>query len=805
MTFLSDLRFAVRVLRKSPGFTLAVVAVLALGIGANSAIFTALDRTVIRPLPYAQPDRLAILWEDFSAFGTPKTRVSPATFLDWQKRSVLFESLAAYAGPRNMDLADAGRPEQVLGESVTANLFPLLGVRPLLGRTFEAAEERPDATVVVLSYRLWQRRFGGDRNLIGNSVRMNGQMYTVAGIMPSGFHYPDRNIELWLPMGLSPQLKARRNSHFLYVLGRLRPGAGMRAAQMEMSSIAAQLAVEFPGANRQVGITLVPLKDEVLGESRRAFTILLLAAVCVLLIACANVSNLLLARASGRVREFAVRRALGAGPARLARQIVTENLILAAAGGAAGLWLAGLGMPVLERMVPAGLAASVDLRVDAGVVLTATVISTLAGLAFALAPLFQLTKSGLFDALRGGVWSTASRGGRKLQSVLVSVEVAVALVLLVGATLLIESLAHMRAVDPGFRADGILTADITVNLNKYRDADRRQRFFSSVIERVAAIPGVESVGLTSDLPYTSRGNTMGVAIEGKPAAPGAAQDALFRLVSTGYLQTMRARLVAGRFFDQRDDANSPPVVIVSQSLARLHWPGESPLGRRIDTGTGDGQPRWMTVVGVVTDLRERGLDLDPKPAVYVPFTQTAISFFQPSEIAVWTSRAPQSIVKEVEQAVWSVDAEQPVSNVRDMEAIVDEELGGRTQVLQLLGAFATLALLLGGVGIYSVLAYLVSQRRREIGLRMALGADRRTVAREVARQAGQFTLIGVAAGAVIAMASTRLLSGLLYGVSPLDVRAFGGVAILLLVVAMAAAIVPARRAANVPPAVALRE
>jgi predicted permease len=805
MRFAADVRYAARLLRRAPGFTLAVVAVLALGIGANSAIFTALDRTVIRPLPYADPDRLTALWEDFSSFGAPKSRVSPATFYDWQKRTTTFESLAAYAGPRNLDLAEGGRPEEVLGESVTANLFPLLGVRPMLGRTFDADEERPDANAIMLSYRLWQRRFGGDRHLVGRAVRMNGLPYTVIGIMPPGFQYPDRRIEAWLRLGLAPALRGRRNSHFLYVVGRLRESRGVRAAQDEMNEIARQLGREFPATNRGIGIRVVPLKEEVLGQSRTAFIVLLLSAVCVLLIACANVSNLMLARAAGRAREFAVRRALGAGSAHLARQLITENLMLAAAGGAAGLLLADWGMPVLQRLVPPGLAGSVELRVDGGMTLAATVISAAAGLLFGLAPLVQFTRSGLCDALRGGAWSTASRGGRRLQGALVSLEMAVALVLLVGAGLLIESLAHLRAVDPGFRADGILTADITVNLTKYGDAARRQRFFQDVLDRVSAIPGVRSVGLTSDLPYTSRGNTMSLAIEGRPSATGLGRDALFRLVSHQYLQTMRARLIEGRLFDARDSRDSAAAVVISESLARLYWPGESPLGRRIDTGTGDGQPLWMTIVGVVDDLRERGLDLDAKPAVYVPFDQTKISFFQPSEIAVWSARAPASMVKELEQAVWSVDPEQPVSSIREMNDIVDEELGGRTQVLQLLGGFAALALVLAAVGIYGVLAYLVSQRRREIGLRMALGAGRWTVAAAVARQAAGFTVIGVIAGAAGASAATRLIATLLYGVSPLDLRTFAAVALLLVIVALAAAFVPARRAAAVSPAVALRE
>ncbi len=794
-----DLRYAIRLLSRAPGFTLAVVLVLALGIGSNSAIFTVLDKTVIRPLPYADPNRLAMLWEDFSAFGSPKNRVSPGTFFDWRKRTQVFEEIAAYAGGRNMDLVGGGTPEEVFGLSVTANLIPLLGVRPLLGRTFAADEEGPDTKAVVLSYRLWRRRFGGDPNLVGNSILMNGEKYSVIGVMPQGFQYPDCETELWLPLGLQPDILARRNSHFLKVVGRLKPGRDLRQAQSDMSAVARQLATEFPGTNARVGITVVPLKDEILGDSRTAFIILLSAAACVLLIACANVGNLLLARASSRQREIAVRTALGASSMRVLRQLLIENLLLALGGGALGLVFASWSMMGLERMIPSGLAGAVELRVDLRVMAFAATVSILTGLLFGLALAWQLSQMRLSG--RGAV----GRGRGQLRDALVVAEIAIALILVVGATLLIETLARLRAVNPGFRSEQVLTADIAVPYPKYSDSGRRQRFYSEVLDRVRAIPGVKSAGLTSDLPYTSRGNTMGLTIEGKPAQRDLGQDALFRLVSAGYLQTIGAQLKRGRLLDATDRDAANPVVVINETFVRQYWPNESPLGRRIDAGTGDGHPRWMTIVGVVGDIRERGLDLAMKPAVYVPFTQTAIGFFQPSEIAILTSREPLSLSKELRQAVWSIDSEQPVSNIRTMDAIVDDELANRTQVLQLLGAFAALALILAAVGIYGVLSYVVSQRTREIGLRMAIGASQWDIVRTILGYSARLTAIGLMIGVVAAMAATRLLSTLLFGISPLDPPTFVAVSALLAVVALFASYMPMRRASAVDPLVALRE
>jgi len=791
----SDLRYALRLLWRSPGFTFAVIFVLALGIGANSAIFSAVDQLVIRPLPYPGSARLTMLWEDFSAFGVPRNRVSPATFLDWRRRSQVFSDMAAWAGPATRDLAGSGPPEEVLGQSVTANLLSLLGTPPLLGRTFRPEEEHEDSDLVVLSYTLWQRRYSGDPHLVGRTILMDGSNHTVIGIMPPGFQFPDRQTEFWAPIGMSPQLLARRNSHFLKVVGRIRPGRSVAAAQSEMNAVAHSLAAEFPASNRNIGITVVPLKDEFLGESRTAFLILLAAAACVLLIACANVGTLLLVRAASRRAELAMRAALGAHPLRLLRQILTENLLLATAGGTLGLGLAAWGMAALERMIPTGLAG--HLRLDWRMAAFSAALSLSSGLLFGLAPALQLSRARLASR------TVVSRGGR-LRDSLVAAELALALVLVTGAGLLIQTLLHLRAVDPGFRSAGILTAEINVPYAKFHG--QNQRFYQDVLDRVRAIPGVQSAGLTSDLPYTSRGNTMGIRVEGRLINDALGQDVLFRLVSAGYLETTGARLLAGRFLGARDGPDAPPAVVINETLARQYWPNENPLGRRIDTGTGNGGPRWMTIVGVVRDLRERGLDLALKGAVYVPFAQTTITFFQPSEIAVRTAATdPLRFAKDLQQAVWSIDPAQPVANLRTMDDIVAGEMANRSSVLTLLGAFAALALALAALGIYAVLSYVVSQRTREIGLRMAIGARRLDIVRHVLGHAARVTAAGLATGLAIAAAVTRLLSALLYGVSPLDPAIFCSVPLLLALVALAAAFLPTRRAAAVDPAIALRQ
>ena len=796
---LADLRLALRLLARAPAFSLASVLVMALGIGANSAIFTALDQTVIRPLPYDDPSRLAMLWEDFSAFGVAKQRVSPGTFVDWRRLNHTFEALAAYGGAAET-LTGGGAPQEALGVRVTANLIPLLGVRPLVGRTFAEDEEGlRSGAPVILGYRLWQGRYGGAPGVVGRVIQMNGESHQVIGVMPARFAFPDRDTDFWLPLGLSPEMLAHRNSHFLKVVGRLARGRDPAEAQADMTAVASQLARAFPATNARIGITVVPLKDEMVGDTRTAFTILIAAAACVLLIACANVAHLALARSATRQADFAVRLAVGASPLRILSAMLTESLLLSGGGAAVGLVAAHWTLAALQRMVPSAMAGFVALHLDGRTLAFTAAITIASATLFGLIPGFQASRAVWHDPR-----TTIGRVRRRSQQALIVGEVAIAFVLVVGAGLLIQTLWRLRAVNPGFRSDGILTAHVSVPLPKYENSDRRSRFYVDALHRIAAIPGVTLAGATSDLPYTSRGNTMSIVIDGQPAASGVGQDVLFRLVSAEYLQTIGARLVEGRFLDAGDRADSTPVVVINQAMARQYWSGEPALGHRIDTGTGDGAPRWMTVVGVVADLRERGLDLRSKAAVYVPFAQTAISFFQPSELAVRTAVEPLSIAREVQEAVWSVDPEQPVSNLRTMDAIVDGELANRTQVLELLGTFAGLALVLAAFGVYAVLSFLVSQRTREIGLRLALGARRQDIMRGMLGDVGLLTGVGLLAGTAAGIAATRLLSSLLYGVTPLDVSTFASMGLLLAAVTLLASYLPTRRAAMTDPVVALR-
>jgi predicted permease len=802
-TWIGAFRYAGRVLRHAPAFTVTVVTILALGIGANAAVFSALDQTVVRPLPYREPDRLAMVAEDFSAFGMPKNRVSPATFYDWQRRTRAFSELAALR-VSVLNLAESGPPEQVLGAAVTANLLPVIGVQPLLGRTIAANEEAPGHRVVVLSERIWHARLGGDPGAVGRTITMSDRPYTIVGVMPAGFHFPDGRTDFWVPIAIPPAQVTARNSHYLRVVGRLHDGVSWAAARDDMHEIGRQLATEFPESNARVGVVVTPLVEEITADSRHTLTLLLGAAACVLLIACANVANLLIARSARRQREIAVRLAIGAARGRIIGQLLAESVLLAAAGGAAGLVVARWSLSALSRFVPPALSTAIELRLDGRAILFTLAATAATALIFGTLPALQAASRDVASALKLTNGSKGRGRSARLRHTLVVGEVAIAVVLLAGTSLLIDSLFRLRAVDPGFRADHLLTASIVVPYPKYADPTRRQQFYSDVVSRVRALPAVERAGLTSDLPYMSRGNYMSLTIERQQTTGGLGQDALFRLVSADYLQTIGARLREGRFLDESDRDGTMPVVVVNQALAQQYWPGASALGHRIDTGTGDGSPLWMTIVGVVEEIKERGLDFGPKPAVYVPFTQTAITFFQPSEIAIRTTVLPLELANALQRAVWSVDPQQPVSTIQTMDDIVDQELANRQQMLSLLGAFAALALILAAMGIYGVLSYLVAESRRDIGVRIAIGATPGLVVGGILARSAVLTGTGIAIGLGGAVMTTRWLGSLLYGVSPTDPIVLVAVSILLASVSLLASFVPARRAASIDPMVSLR-
>ena len=801
---LSDVRYALRLLRKSPTFAVGTAIVLALGIGSNVAVFSALDQLVIRPLPYAHPDRLGMLWEDFSTFGTARNRVSPATFYDWKRRTRSFGDIGAIRSAA-MNLAESGPPERVLGAGVTANVLPIVGVQPVVGRMLTDDEESLDRLVVVIGHRLWQRRFNGDPSIVGRSIVMNGRRFTVIGVMPPGFHFPDAATEFWIPLGLQPQQRTARNSHYLRVVGRLAPDATWATARADMTAIGRQLAREFPRTNDGVGITVIPLADEVTADTRRALALLLGASACVLLVACANIANLLLARASRRRREVAVRLALGASRMRIVRQLMTESIVLSSCGAAVGIVVAHWSVRALAGFVPPALSGTVELHLDPRALAFAAATTAVTAIAFGVMPALQLTLRGSAPPnLRSEMTTGGDRRGMTVRHAVAVAEIAVALVLVTGAALLVDTLVRLRSLDPGFRAERLLTAEVDVPYPKYADAQRRIGFYREVLARVRAVPGVARAGLTSDLPYTSRGNTMSLRIEGQEQRSGLGDDALFRLVSPGYLETIGARIRSGRFLTDGDHEEAPAVVVVNEALARQYWPRESALGHRIDTGTGDGKPRWMTIVGVVHDIKERGVDFADKPAVYVPFAQTTIGFFQPSEIALRTTVPPLDLTPALQNAVWAVDAEQPVSTVRTMDDIVDRELKGRQQMLTLVGAFAAVALLLCAIGVYSVLSYLVAESRHEIAVRMAIGATPGRIVRAVVWRAIGLSVVGVAVGLSASVATTRLLGSLLFGVSPVDPTVLTSVATFIAAISIAASYVPARRAARADPLTVLR-
>lgn len=801
-----DVRFSLRTLRKSPGFVLFAVLALALGLGANAAIFSVVDAVLLRPLPFRNAGRLVQVWEDASHMGFPLNTPAPANFADWKRRNHVFEDMAALKGDLYA-LPGAGRPEQVEGSPVTANLFPLLGVSPILGRNFTAEEDRPGGPrVVLIGYGLWQRRFGSDPSVVGREIWLNRQKHQVLGVMPRGIAFPERS-EVWVPLALSPRQWAMRDSHYLRVFARLKPGITLAQAQREMAGVAAQLAREYPEANTNIGAVVVSLRDQLVGNLKPALWAVAAGVGCVLLIACANLAGLLLARAAGREREFAVRAALGAGRGRLIRQILIESLLLAAVGGAAGVTLAIWTIPFLQSLVPETLATWSQPRIDLSLAGFLLLISVMAALLFGVLPAFAVSRANLAAALQQG-GRAAIGGNTRVRRVLIIGEVALAVVLLVGAGLLTRTLWELSHVPLGFRPEGVLTLRTSLPVTSdspYRSFAARSEFYRRVLDRVTAIPGVISAGYTTFLPLTNAGGTSGFTIEGAPPpSPGIVTDANHRVISVDYLQTIGVRLRAGRFFRESDGPQAPPVAIINEAMAGRYWPGQNPLGHRFRLG--DAAAPWITIIGVVDDVRQMGLDINGRAEMYFPCTQPAASygFFTPRDLALHVKGDPISYVRAVEQAIWEVDRDQPIADVMPMERLIGGKLISREVAVRLIGAFAALALLLAALGLYGLLAYTVAQRRREIGVRIALGAQRRQVSNAVLGEGLRLVSCGLVLGAAGSWAVMRGLRTMLYGVTPADPWVLAGSAVVLLLVGAVASYAPARRAAATDPMVALR-
>jgi len=803
---MQDVRFALRMFAKNPAFTAIAMLALALGIGANSAIFTVVDSILLRPLPFKSPEQLVMIWENATHLGFPKDTPSPANFLDWRQQSTVFEGMAAFV-ERSFNLTGVGEPERLDGRRVSANLFDVLGLSPVLGRTFVADEDKPGTKVAILSESLWKRRFGGDPSVIGRAITLSSESYTVIGVVRSTTQLPafgKSRDEIWVPLAFPSREAASRGNHYLEVVARMKRDVTLTQAQTEMQTIMARLAQQYPDVNARRGAVVTPLHEQIVGDIKPALLVLLGAVVFVLLIACANVANLLLARAAVRQKEIALRLALGADRARLTKQLLVESVILSLLGAVVGLLFADVGLVVLTRFIPSEIIHADRLAINGTVLAFTLVVAIITGLVFGLVPAVQASHFNVNDTLKeGGRDSGAGVRGKRLRSSLVIAEVAVSFILLIGAGLLINSFMHLRNLDPGFRADHLLTLNVDLSEVKYVDTQRRVAFFDEVLRRVRELPGVQSAAAAANLPFTYNGDSMGIAVEGVPDPPiDQWPDVVYRTVGPGYFATMGIPLVRGRDFNDQDTLEGTHVVVVSEKTANHYWPNQDPIGKRLKPGSTSSQSPWFTVIGLVKDVRQNDFVAEPKMQMYLSFRQ--VKDLVANALVVRTAVDPMSLAGAVRNAVWSVDKDQPVANIESMERIVAGAVARQRFSMLLLGIFAALALVLAAVGIYGVMSYTVAQQTREIGIRMALGARRSDVLTMTVKQGLRLVCFGLVCGVVVAFLLTRVMASLLFGISATDPVTFITIAFVLLAVAALASYLPALRATRIDPMIALR-
>ncbi|HEX2490565.1 MAG TPA: ABC transporter permease [Blastocatellia bacterium] len=792
-----DMKYGVRMLLKHKGFTAVAALTLMLGIGANTAIFSVVNAVLLRPLPFPEPERLVWLRESHPPTNLPQTSVAISNFLDWRSQNQVFAQMAAYR-EAGFNLQAGDEPKRVNGARVTVDFFATLGAQPAMGRAFHPAEDAPGGErVVILSHALWRQSFGGDPQLVGRQLKVDGQSHTVVGIMPSGFSFPGDDTELWLPAALDP--KSGRVSHFLRVLGRLKPGATLEQARAEFEAIALRLDQAYPDTNKGWGVFMQPLSETISGRIRQPLYVLLGAVLFVLLIGCANVANLLLSRNAARERELAIRAALGAGRGRLVRQLLTESLLLALLGGAGALLFAAWGVEMLKTTGPRDIPRLNEAALDLPVLGFTLAVALLTGLIFGMAPAWQHSRLNINTALKDGA-RTAGAGARRLRQSLVVVEIAVALLLLIGAGLMLKSFARLQQVAPGFDARNGLTMEINLAPAKYAQREQRAAFLQQVLEGLKTLPGVEFAGATHRLPL--RGNSgMSFQIEGRPApAPGESLGVNWRSISPDYFRTMGAPLIAGRTFTEEEGWQKMSAVIINQATQRRYWPDENPLGKRIRQGGAPDSP-WVTIVGVAADVKESGLNADTAAGLYLPYVLAPAPAMT---LVLRTKTEPLSLAASASAEIRRVDPEQAVSNISTLEQLLSETVAQPRFNTGLLAIFSLLALLLAAVGIYGVMSYAVAQRTQEIGLRMALGAEPRDVLKLMVGQGMKLVAVGLALGLLSALGLTRWLETLLFDVEATDPLTYAVIAATLAAVALLACYLPARRAMAVDPLVALR-
>ncbi|HKS41992.1 MAG TPA: ABC transporter permease [Blastocatellia bacterium] len=810
-TLLQDLRYGFRMLIQKPAFTFIIVIALAIGIGATTAIFSVVNAVLLRPLSFNAPDKIMMVWNTEETEKADQFGVSYPDFIDWRERNQSFEQLAAYS-TRDFTMTGAGEPVRLRGAMVTDDLFPILGVAPRLGRFFLSEEDKPGARAAILSHRMWQQHFASDPQVCDKAITLNGQSYTVVGVMPAGFQFPVQNdpvIDFWMTTAILQEgavpLTVQRGNHALEVIGRLKEGATLEQAQADMSAIAGTLGSQYPDTNSQLGARVAPLQTELVRDVRPALLILFGAVGCVLLIACVNVANLLLVRATTRQKEIAIRTALGATRLRVIRQLLTESLVLSFVGGVLGLLLAMWGMDLLIALAP-GLPRAGEITIDAKVLGFTALIALATGIFFGIAPALQVSRTELTQTLKeGGRTSGAGAHHNSVRSMLIVFEIAIALMLLVGAGLFINSFLRLQRVNPGFDTNNALSFRIGLPDVRYPEAQQKIAFYKQLASRIESLPGVKNVAYTTALPLSGQRGSVGFSIEGEPSIAGRPfpYDADYRTVSPGYFNAMGIPLVNGRDFDERDEMMGNPVVIINEMLAKRYFANQNPLGKRINPSFGiDNRGILMReIVGVVGNLKHSSLSAETQPEVYIAYKQNP----RPTMMfVIRASNDPNSLVTAIREETRSLDSLLPIYNVKTFDQYLSASVAQPRFNTLLLGVFAGVALILTIVGLYGVTSYSVTQRSHEIGVRMALGATSRDVLALVIKQGMRLTLTGVALGLVGAFALTRVAESLLFGVTATDPFTFIAVSALLIGVSIAACAVPARRATKVDPMIALR-